>query len=510
MLLPQQAGGADSAQRGRAATGRSRSTVLYWVAVTRILIIDDQVEILDSLTSLFRDAGYSVDAVADGALAREHLEKVDYDVVFTDLRLGYPYDGLEVLDMVKSLRPRAQVLIMTAFSSVQSSVLAMKAGAYDYITKPFKREEVLLLAARAAERAQLDGRVRSLEDQVERDALPAGDASQILGSSLEMVELMRLVAQVARTDSTVLVTGESGTGKELVAQAIHQLSPRFERPFVAVNCGAIPENLQESEFFGHVQGAFTGAIRSKVGLFQHADKGTLFLDEIGETSLSAQVKLLRFLQSGEVRKVGANRADMIDARLVAATNRDLLALIADKSFREDLYYRLNIIHLEVPPLRVRGGDVEELAKYFLVRRSRKLGNGVIGFSEEALDRLRRHSWPGNVRELENAVERAVTLCRGRTVEAGDLPALALGARVDLIRRALPADSGVVAERPPPVLQPDFAAGGPDAFPSLRDLELQHIEQALLLFSGNRSRASAALGISKATLWRKIKSYGITL
>ena len=477
--------------------------------MTRILVIDDQISILESLRSLFREAGYAVDVASDGGKAREFLEKVDYDVVFTDLRLGYPYDGLEVLEMVKSLRPRAQVLIMTAFSSVQSSVLAMKAGAYDYITKPFNRDEVLLLAARAAERAQLDGRLRSLEAQVERGSGRGDGTTQILGSSPEMVRLMRLVAQVARTDSTVLVTGESGTGKELIAEAIHQLSPRSEQPFVAVNCGAIPESLQESEFFGHVQGAFTGAVRTKVGLFQHADSGTLFLDEIGETSLSSQVKLLRFLQSGEVRKVGGNRAEVVDARLVAATNRDLWTLIEEKSFREDLYYRLNIIHVEVPPLRDRAGDVEELATYFLSRRAQKLGNGVTGFSPGALDRLRGHRWPGNVRELENAVEHAVTLCRGHVVEVGDLPALAGGSEMYPQGHANGGGRQRL-ERAQPRLHVDFASGGPDAFPSLKELEHKHIEQALLLFSGNRTKASEALGISKATLWRKIKSYGINL
>jgi len=476
--------------------------------VTRILVIDDQPATLELLATLFREEGYLVDAVPDGGKARDHLEKVDYDVVFTDLRLGYPYDGLEVLEMVKSLQPRAQVLIMTAFSSVQSSVLAMKAGAYDYLPKPFNREEVLLLAARAAERAQLDERLRTLEDEVERSR---PEATEIVGSSPEMVQLMRLIAQVARTDSTVLVTGESGTGKELVAQALHQLSPRAEKPFVAVNCGAIPDNLQESEFFGHVQGAFTGAIRTKTGLFQQAHEGTLFLDEIGETVLSSQVKLLRFLQSGEVRKVGGNRAETVDARLVAASNRNLVAMTQEKSFREDLYYRLNIIAIEVPPLRYRQGDVDELAKYFLARRARKLGNGVTGFSAAAIDRLRRHNWPGNVRELENAVERAVTLSRGRVVEVGDLPPMAQALDLPTVLAA----DGDRSRQPPgeanePVLAAEFAQGGPLVFPSLRELEHQHIEQALLLFSGNRTRASAALGISKATLWRKIKSYGITL
>ena len=475
--------------------------------MTRILVIDDQPATLKLLAGLFQDAGYAVDAAQDGGQAREFLEHVDYDVVFTDLRLGYPYDGLEVLEMVKRLRPRAQVLIMTAFSTVQSAVLAMKAGAYDYITKPFNRDEVLLLAARAAERAQLDGRLRRLEDQVERKTMQDSSA-QIVGSSPQIVEMMRLVAQVARTDSTVLVTGESGTGKELVAEALHQLSVRSEKPFVPVNCGAIPETLQESEFFGHVQGAFTGAIRNKVGLFQHADSGTLFLDEIGETSLASQVKLLRFLQSGEIRKVGGHRAEQVDVRLVAATNRDLLSLIEQRSFREDLYYRLNIIHIEIPPLRDRGEDIEELAKFFLARRARKLGNGVVGFSDQALQRLRAHRWPGNVRELENAVERAVILCRGPRVEVGDLPPLPRVGRA--VAGAIRPGPATTAPEPSPALQTRFAQGGAASFPSLRQLEQEHIEQALLLFAGNRTRASAALGISKATLWRKIKSYGITL
>ena len=478
--------------------------------MTRILVIDDQTATLELLGRLFRDEGYQVDTVPDGAKARDCLVEVDYDVVFTDLRLGYPYDGLEVLDMVKSLRPRAQVLIMTAFSSVQSSVLAMKAGAYDYITKPFNRDEVLLLAARAAERAQLDERLRSLEHQVERRKSQETGATRIIGSSPEMVHLMRLVAQVARTDSTVLVTGESGTGKELVAEAIHHLSPRAAQPFVPVNCGAIPENLQESEFFGHMQGAFTGAIRTTTGLFQQADLGTLFLDEIGETSLASQVKLLRFLQSGEVRKVGGNRSETIDARLVAATNRDLRALIEEKGFREDLFYRLNIINIDVPPLRERRGDVEELSKYFLARGAHKLGNGVVGFSDAALKRLEEHSWPGNVRELENAVERAVILTRGRVVEVGDLPAFPQGQKNTRPGKSDDSRPLGEGEREQAILSPVFATGGAGAFPSLRELEHEHIEQALLLFSGNRTRASEALGISKATLWRKIKSYGITL
>jgi DNA-binding NtrC family response regulator len=477
--------------------------------VARILVIDDLAATRDLLKKLFASQGYAVDAVSDGAQAHEHIKKVDYDVVFTDLRLGYPYDGLEVLEMIKKVRPRTQVVIMTAFSSVESSVLAMKAGAYDYITKPFKGEEVLLLAARAAEKAQLAERLRNLEGKTG----PKG-VTEIVGRSPAMVRLMRLVGQVARTDATVLVTGESGTGKELVAQALHQLSPRVDKPFVVVNCGAIPENLQESEFFGHVKGAFTGAIRTKTGLFEQAHSGTLFLDEVGETSLATQVKLLRFLQTGELRKVGGTDFVNVDVRLVAATNRDLESMILEKSFREDLYYRLNIIAVEVPPLRERRGDVQTLASYFLAICARKLGNSVTGFSDAAMDRLAGYHWPGNVRELQNAVERSVTLARGTVVEVEDLPRLGrpggrLGVPSDgvfrvaapLVPTAGPSRWEPESFRTPSPFEAEIAG-----FPTLKEMERRHIERALAHFGGSRTHTCKALGISKATLWRKLKSY----
>jgi len=519
--------------------------------VIRLLVIDDQQATLDLLERLFRDEGYEVDTARDGTSAKEQLEQADYDVVFTDLRLGYPYDGIEILNLVKSIRPKTQVVIMTAFGSVESSVLAIKGGAYDYISKPFNREEVLLLAARAAEKAQLTARVRKLEKRLRNssdDGKSKGKATEIVGSSPEMVSLMRLVGKVARTEATVLVLGESGTGKELVAQAIHELSPRQARPFVAVNCGAIPENLQESEFFGHVKGAFTGAIRTKTGLFEQAHGGTLFLDEVGETSLTTQVKLLRFLQSGEVRKVGDAQATNVDVRLVTATNRDLLQMIDAKLFREDLYYRLNIISLEVPPLRERQGDVRLLGEYFLSRYARKLRNGVRGFAPDAMAALEGYHWPGNVRELENAIERAVTLARGTRLRIEDLPRLHRRRRPDPSLMSYPGVSGSMpsisgawepmgsmppatvppapmippseasfgalaapvpaatrdAEHPPPAYAPAALTQG--TFPTLQELEREHIERAIELFDGNRTRASKALGISKATLWRKLKSY----
>jgi DNA-binding NtrC family response regulator len=556
----------------------------YIPAMPRLLVVDDQQETLDLLARLFLAEGYSVDVAAEAPLAVELLDANEYDVVFTDLRLGYEHDGMEILQEAKARQPHTQVLIMTAFSSVESSLQAMQAGAYDYITKPFNREELVLLAHRAAEKAQLARRVERLEAAVKGEG-PSG--TQIIGKSKAILRVMRLVGQVARTGATVLVTGESGTGKELIAKAIHQLSPRVDAPFVAVNCGAIPENLQESEFFGHVKGAFTGASRTKTGLFEQADHGTLFLDEVGETSLATQVKLLRFLQSGEVRKVGDTRPAIVDARLVAATNRDLLSMIAAKHFREDLYYRLNIVAVEVPPLRERDGDIELLAGFFLGRYARKTGNDVRGFSDAAMERLLTHNWPGNVRELENAVERAVTLSPGPLVDVDDLPRLdrppppearpmvsgsfaplGSGDWEQARREGYPdpygapghpgvpnpygggyagpawaayADPGVVGNRyqAPPVPDPAgvsgrFPAPVPAAralpprplssdrvpsvgfadpnqgFPSLKEVERLHIIRALELFDSNRTKASSALGISKATLWRKIKLYEIDL
>ncbi len=525
-------------------------------AVPRLLVIDDQQATLDLLGKLFRREGYDVDLAGDGDSALRLLEETEYDVVFTDLRLGYPHDGLEMLDAAKRLSSRTQVVIMTAFTSVESSALAMRAGAYDYITKPFNKEELVLLASRAAEKFALARRVETLERQVEAEGL---GGKPILGSSKAMLRVMRLVGQVARTSATVIITGESGTGKELVAKAIHRLSPRADKPFVAVNCGAIPENLQESEFFGHVKGAFTGATRTKTGLFEQADTGTLFLDEVGETSLSTQVKLLRFLQSGEVRKVGDNRPALVDVRLVTATNRDLMEMIAEKAFREDLYYRLNIVAVELPPLRDREDDLTLLAEHFVQKFARKTGNQVSGLTAAAVAKLRSHPWPGNVRELENAIERAVTLTQGPVIDVEDLPRLerppSPGERAALASGRFPAPaanweihSGEWAaaadfrphEMPypsqamPPMQGTDPYPAGPtisgrfpapvpgvpvsqpgrdphaEAFPSLKQVEREHIIRALRQFGGNRARSCRALGIGKATLWRKIKLYEIDL
>ena len=535
----------------------------------RLLVVDDQHSTLELLARLFRAEGYTVDTAAEAPAAIAALDAHDYDVVFSDLRLGYEHDGMDILQEAKRRRPHTQVVIMTAFSSVESSLLAMKAGAYDYISKPFKREELVLLAHRASEKTQLAKRVERLERTVDGEG-PAG--SQIIGKSKAILSVMRLVAQVARTDATVLITGESGTGKELVAKALHQYSPRANAPFVAVNCGAIPENLQESEFFGHVKGAFTGASRTKMGLFEQANGGTLFLDEVGEMSLATQLKLLRFLQSGEVRKVGENQPVIVNARVVTATNRDLLSMIAAKEFREDLYYRLNIVAVELPALRERGSDIELLAGFFLVRYARKTGNDVQGFSDAAMERLRSHPWPGNVRELENAVERAVTLSPGPLIDVDDLPRLERPPTPERMPPLNPAYNPLVSgdweaarregypggdpfgasgahaavtggyapvygapawpQHPDPMLNGPYPPGGhggmqraatplsadsmpavslrapAESFRTLKELEKEHILRALEIFGGNRTKASTALGISKATLWRKLKAYGL--
>jgi len=313
----------------------------------------------------------------------------------------------------------------------------------------------------------------------------------VIGRSTAMIGVMKLVAQVSHLDSTILLTGESGTGKDLIGRTIHNLSPRKDKPFVAVNCGAIPENLQESVLFGHLRGSFTGAVANTDGLFAEAGDGTLFLDEIGETSLMTQVKLLRFLQSGEVLRVGENRPRQVDVRLVAATNQDLRQAIQDRRFREDLFYRLNIISIELPPLRARRGDIELLAHHFIKSYAKKLSLDVRDISPEALALLERHSWPGNVRELENAMERSVALARGPIITPDELALT--GPDVSMVPEVEDAYMERMADKPP----------DPPVLP-LKEVERRHIQHAMEVFGGNRTKVSKALGISKSTLWRKLK------
>jgi len=432
---------------------------------------------------ILTDRGYEVRAVSNGEDALRELSVRDYDLVLSDVRMPR-MDGLGLLRKALELRPDLTFIVMSAYGTHDTAIEAMKAGAYDYVSKPFKPDEVVLVLRKAEERLRLSRENRRL-----RSELAEGfRLENFVGSSPTLQEMLRQVRRVAPTKTTVLLTGESGTGKELVARAIHDLSPRAAMPFVAVNCGAIPSELIESELFGHVRGAFTDASRDKKGLAAEADGGTLFLDEIGELPFALQVKLLRFLEDEMVRRVGDTRSEKVDVRVVAATARDLARAVKDGQFREDLFYRLNVVNVRLPALRERPDDVPALVEHFLAKYRRLRPEAPLqGVSPEALEVLRSHRWPGNVRELEHAVERAVVLADGPVVQEGDLP--------DEVRAA-PA---------PGALAPGRDLSVKRAF---RALEEQFIRAALDRTAGNRTRAAELLDLSYRALLYKIKEYGI--
>jgi two-component system, NtrC family, response regulator AtoC len=451
-----------------------------------ILVVDDEESMRHLLAVVLRDHGYEARAVANGEDALRELAVRDYDLVLSDVRMPR-MDGLTLLREVQRLRPELMVIVMSAYGTHDTAIEAMKAGAYDYVSKPFKPDEVLLVLKKAEERERLARENRRLRTEL----AGAYSVEHLVGASEAMADVMRQVRKVAPIKTTVLLTGESGTGKELVARALHDLSPRAALPFVAVNCGAIPAELVESELFGHVKGAFTDATRNKKGLATEADGGTLFLDEVGELPLGTQVKLLRFLQEEEVRPVGDTRSQRVDVRVVAATVRDLGAAVAAGQFREDLYYRLNVVGIRLPPLREREGDIPLLARHFLARYARlRPGAPMEGISDEALAALRAWRWPGNVRELEHAIERGVVLCDGPVLREDDLP--------DVVR------AGPVA--------PAERVAAPEGTLSIkratRAVEEELIRRALQRTNGNRTRASELLDLSYRALLYKIKEYGI--
>lgn len=390
--------------------------------MAHILLVDDQSSIRLTLTALLKGAGHTLAQAGTGVDALEKINTNDYDLVITDLKLDQ-ISGLDVLRASKQNNPQTEVIMLTGYGSIETAVAAMKAGAIDYLTKPIDAEELLLAIGRAQERQQLKSEVARLRSVVAKEQ--KFDPGNIVATSTEMQRVLEMVARVAPTDATVLVQGESGTGKELIARALHQNSKRKDGAFIPINCGALPENLLESELFGHVKGAFTGAHQNKKGLFEEADGGTLFLDEIGEMSPATQVKLLRVLQDSEVRRVGANTGVKVDVRLVAATNRRLQELVTNNEFREDLYYRLQVIPIQLPPLRDRQDEILPLIHNYLQVHSHKLNKPVKGLDKAAEQALLDYSWPGNIRELINAVERAVILCRGEVVTLADF-ALTLG------------------------------------------------------------------------------------
>jgi two-component system response regulator PilR (NtrC family) len=383
--------------------------------VEKILVVDDEPSLREVLSIMLKRAGYFVTSVTDGEEAVELVQKEIFDLVITDLRMP-KIDGMEVLKAVKSASPETVVLIITAFATADSAVEAMKHGAYDYLTKPFQVDEVQLIIRNALEKRRLTTENMLLK----REMASQSSFAQLVGQSEAMQKVFDVVRKVADSKSNVLICGESGTGKELVARAIHYNSARSTLPFVAVNCSAVPETLLESELFGHMKGSFTGAISNKAGLFEIANGGTIFLDEIGDTTPTIQVKLLRVIQEREFRRVGGNQDIKVDVRIVAATNKDLEKAVADGSFREDLYYRLDVIPIRLPPLRMRTGDIPLLVNHFLDRFSKESGKSRPVISAEAMHVLLDHEWRGNVRELENLIERVVAFSTEGSVTEGDV------------------------------------------------------------------------------------------
>ena len=453
--------------------------------MAQVLVVDDQRSLRQTLSITLSRAGHVVDEAGSGAEAIRRIDETLYDLVISDLKME-EIDGLAVLEAVKARDADTEVLIVTAYGTIESAVQAIRRGAHDYLTKPFTPDQVLHAVDLALERRRLRTEVRSLTRQIADPNAP----SEIVGAGERIRKVLEIVAEWAASDSTILITGETGTGKDLLARMIRRLSPRRERAYVVVNCATIPDNLFESELFGHMRGAFSGATRNRKGLAQEADGGTLFLDEVGELPLEIQPQLLRFLETGEVRPIGQNRSVRVDTRVIAATNRDLLSMMRQGTFREDLYYRLNVLPLELPPLRDRRDDIPRLAQHFVERFARRLGRPVTEISKRAQVVLRSYDWPGNIRELENVVERAVMLCRGSELRPEHL----------LMPGAQPA---------PEPTRPGASAGQGVGDPiTLSELERLHILAVLKREGGNQKRAAGVLDISKSTLWRKLKEYGI--
>jgi len=442
----------------------------------RILVVDDEVNARTALAELLRDEGYEVETAADAFKALGKYEAFTPHVVVTDVKMP-GMDGIELMKKIRAMEDPAAVVMMTAFGAVSSAVDAMRAGASDYLTKPLNFEELLVVLDRVFENEQLRRETRQLRQRVRDRIAP----NNIIGSAPPMQAVFEIVDQVAPSKATVLLTGESGTGKELIANAIHQRSPRASGPFVKLHCAALAESLLESELFGHEKGSFTGAMARKDGRFSIADGGTLFLDEIGEISPSIQVKLLRFLQEHEFERVGGTQTVHVDVRVIAATNRNLREEVAKGRFREDLFYRLNVVALEMPPLRDRRTDIPALANFFLEKFAKENNKSITGLAPTTMQLLQSYDWPGNVRELENAIERAVVLTSGSLVEPGQLPSH---------------------------VRPKASAPGMPVIPgaTMADLERYAILETLKATGGSTSKAAEMLGISTRTIQYRLHDY----
>ena len=441
----------------------------------QILVIDDDKAMRDACYQILSRQGYQVELAANARQGLTLLERISFDVILLDLVMP-DLDGLETLKKIRGIDPEIEVIIITGYGTIQSAVESIKAGAFHFLSKPFVPDDLRHVVSRALEKRSLD-----LENLYLRQELKTKDERRVLVYQSEPMErIMDMVARVAPTDSTVLITGESGTGKGLVAQKIHQLSQRARRPFITVDCGTLVETLFESELFGHVKGSFTGADANKVGKFELAQNGTLFFDEISNIGLEVQAKLLRAVEERKISKVGSHRVIKVDVRIIAATNKDLAKAIKDGTFREDLFYRLNVVLIQMPALRERKSDIPLLVQHFLEKYNTKVRKDIRGISPEALDLLQRHDWPGNVRELENTVERLVVLSSGPYLEPADL-----------------AFAGTI-------LSPSLESSGI----SLRDLERDHIIHTLQRYDGHKSETARALGIDRKTLREKLKRYHI--
>jgi two-component system response regulator AtoC len=450
----------------------------------KILVVDDDEVTRKLLQEVLVKEGYGIHLAASGEDAARMIRKEVYPIILSDIRM-VEMDGMAVLREVKKSGKRSAVILMTGFGSMEGAIEAIQEGAFDYVSKPFKMDDLKAVVSRAAKHWESINSRPSGAGQVHRLEVAS---KGLIGKSPKIVEVYKTLARAALSSSNVLITGESGTGKELVARAIHDNSQRRARKFVAVNCGALAENLLESELFGHVRGSFTGAVSDKRGLFEEADGGTLFLDEIGDITPALQIKLLRVIQENEFKPVGATESRTSDVRVIAATHRDLDALVKSGKFREDLYYRLKVISIELPPLRERREDIPELVGHFLARFAEKNGKAVSHVSDEAMSLLKHYSWPGNIRELEHAIERAVAMTGTNVLFSEDFPP-------EIAR-----DSGT---------GPLSETGAP-ADASLEELERAHIVKVLSETHYNKSKASEILGIDRATLYRKAQRYGIDL
>jgi len=444
-----------------------------------ILVVEDENIARRNLEHILKKEGYDVIAADSGAKALDWLRRRDFDLVLTDLMME-KVDGMQVLEKTRELQPYTEVIMITGYASVDSAVAAMKEGAYHYIAKPYRIDEIRQIVRQALTKRQLQLENLALKDSLKK----AQPVPFIVGKSKAITQVLETIQQISSSDTNVLIYGESGTGKELAAKAIHHLSPRSEKRFVAFNCGSFTEELMANELFGHEKGAFTGALQKKNGLLQTADGGTVFLDEIGDMPMSMQVKLLRVIQEKELLRVGGVDPLPVDVRFIAATHRDLQDDVQKGVFRQDLYYRLNVIALRLPPLTERVDDIPLLVYHFLARKSQAMKKEIDAIQPEALDLLSRYSWPGNVRELENIMERAVALENGPVIRVADLPDYIHNVTIETYRHT------------------------PSDIPTLEDQEKRYIQWVLEKNGGNKSKAAKIMGIDRVSLWRKLKRYGL--